>query len=94
MWKGRYQALAVSLGLMMMTGPALAWATAGTLDPQANYRITYQTGLSSAQTMDSARITNIVEIGGRRFLEVYLSGYNTPGYIDLDSVRSILPTIR
>ena len=75
-------------------GPRVAWANAGCLDPKMDYRITYQTGSTAAQTIDSAKITDIVEIGSRRFLVVYLGGYANAGYIDLDSVRSIVPNIR
>ena len=83
----------VAIGLLMVSSP-LVWAAVEGLDPEAEYQVTYQTGSTSAQTLGPAKITDIVELGSKRFLVVYLSGYKTKGYVDLESVRSILPTVR
>ena len=96
---GSADGLAWLLRFVIVAGSAIAspivvGANAGSLDPTTDYRITYQTGANAAQTLESVKITDIVEIGSRNFLVVYLGGYSFPGYIDLESVRSILPNVR
>lgn len=99
MKKGRRVELArlVMLGFSMMASAALWVATpghaaaAGTeFDPEMEYRITVQTG-NSAETLSPVKVGDVVEIGSHAFLVVYLSGYKAKGYVDLSSVRSILP---
>ena len=41
--------------------------------------------------MSSVKVVDIIEFGGRPFLVIYLPGYRTKAYLDLSSIRSIIP---
>ena len=81
----------VCSALCSMGVPPRALAGSSGFDPEIEYRVTYQTGSNSAQTLERVKVGDIVDIGSRAFLVVYLSGYKTRAYVDFDSVRSILP---
>ena len=84
----------ICLVSVLVVRPTHALATVSGFDPGMEYNITYQAGSNSAQTLVHAKVGDLVEIGSRTFLVVYLSGYASKGYVDLSSVRSILPANR
>ena len=85
--------LVLSAVLLMGGGAqAAAEATATGFDPDLEYNITFETSEKEAKTLISVHVLDTLEIGGRTFLVVILPGYRTRGFINIESVSSILPT--
>ena len=80
--------------VVLMTGSGHAWAeaTATGPDPDLEYNITFATSEKEAKTLLSVHVLDTLEIGGRTFLVVILPGYRTRGFINIESISSILPT--
>ncbi len=68
-----------------------AWAETPPLDATTDYNVTYQLARDQIKTVSSVKLVDALEIGGRSFLVILLPGYQTKAYIDLASVRTILP---
>ena len=78
--------------VLLMGGGAQAAAAATGLDPDLEYNVTFATSEKEAKTLISVHVLDTLEIGGRTFLVVILPGYRTRGFINIESVSSILPT--
>ncbi|MBI4004383.1 MAG: hypothetical protein HY353_05110 [Candidatus Omnitrophica bacterium] len=61
------------------------------VNPDTDYHVTYQVTTEQAKTVSSVKVVDIIEFGDRPFLVIYLPGYRTKAYLDLSSVRSIIP---
>jgi len=77
--------------LLVSCGTQAAAAATG-LDPELEYNVTFEISEKEGKTLTAVHVIDTMEIGGKTFLVVILSGYRTRGFIDIDSVRSILPT--
>lgn len=82
-----------------MIGAALLWVGGGNAiaqaagpDPELEYNVTFEISNEEAKTLTAVHVLDTAEIGGRRFLVVLLPGYRTRGFINIDSIRAILPT--
>lgn len=87
-------ALLLAAGLFTLSGRALAETM---VNPDVEYSVTYEASANEARTLEAVRVIKIVQLGSRSFLVLDLGGSPTAkqyGYIDLDSVRSILPTLK
>ncbi|GEM_PF-6947108 len=78
------------LGLLLSTATG-AWAAVGGVNPETAYNITYQVAQDQSKTASSVRIADTTEMGGKTFLVVYLPGYKTKAYLDMASIRTIVP---
>ncbi len=82
--------LAMLVGLLgAATGTA--WAAVAGVNPETEYNITYQVAEDQSKTASSVRIVDTTEMGGKTFLVIYLPGYKTKTYLDLASIRIIIP---
>jgi len=61
------------------------------INPETDYNVTYQLAMDQVKTASSIKIVDTVEFGGRPFLVVLLPGFRTKGYLDLASIRTIIP---
>jgi len=77
---------------LLLVCSAQARAAAAGLDPELEYNVTFETSEKESKTLTAVRVLDTMEIGGRQFLVVILPGYRTRGFINIDSIRSILPT--
>lgn len=82
----------VGLGLLLSAATG-AWAAVAGVNPETEYNITYQVAQDQAKTVSSANILDTTEMGGKTFLVVLLPGYKTKAYLDLDSIRAIIPVM-
>ena len=81
---------------LLLVGVALclagsAQAAVPGINPETDYHVTYQLAMDQAKTVSSVKILDVVEFGGRPFLVVLLPGFRTKAYLDLASVRAIIP---
>jgi len=80
----------VGVGLLLATATG-AWAAVTGVNPETEYNITYQVATDQSKTVSSVKIVDTTEIAGKAFLVVYLPGYKTKAYLDLASIRTIVP---
>lgn len=83
--------LLMGAALLAVGGSQTAGAATG-LDPELEYNVTFEISEKEAKTLTAVRVLDTMEIGGKTFLVVILPGYRTRGFINIDSIRSILPT--
>ena len=88
----RFKAGLVGAGLLLSTATG-AWAAVAGVNPETEYNITYQVAMDQAKTISSANILDTTEMGGKAFLVVFLPGYKTKAYLDLASIRAIIPVM-
>ncbi len=67
------------------------WPNFSSLPPDTEFNVTYEIG-NEASTLQRVKLGNVVVIEAREFLVVYISGSQTPAYVDFESVRSIVPS--
>ncbi|MBI2093901.1 MAG: hypothetical protein HYT88_04185 [Candidatus Omnitrophica bacterium] len=84
----------ISLGI---AAPALMAAPG--LDPETYYEIIFALNNERAQTIPNVNVIDVVKIGSREFLVITPHGLGgdgkgSKGYVDLSSVRSILPALK
>jgi len=77
---------------LLLAADGQAAAEAIGLDPELEYNVTFEISEKEAKTLTAVHVLDTAEIGGRRFLVVILPGYRTRGFINIDSIRSIIPT--
>jgi hypothetical protein len=82
----------VGAGLLLLTATG-AWAAVAGVNPETEYNITYQIAQDQSKVASSVNIIDTTEIGGKAFLVVFLPGYKTKAYLDLDSIRTIIPVM-
>lgn len=78
----------------VLLGAPCAQAGLTGINVDAEYQVTYEASDNQAKTLPRVRIGDTVLLGAREFLIVELPGSPTSwvkGYVDLTSVRSILP---
>ena len=83
----------VAIGVLI--GGSCAQAGINGVSVDAEYQVTYETSANQAKTLSRVRVGDTVLIGAREFLIIELPGSPTSwvkGYLDLQHVRSILPT--
>ena len=78
------------VGAVLCAASRAEAAVAG-INPETDYHVTYQLTTEQAKTVSSVKVVDIVEFSGRPFLVIYMPGYRTKAYLDLSSIRSILP---
>jgi len=78
------------LGLLLSMASG-AWAAVAGVNPETEYNVTYQVATDQSKTISSVRIVDTTEISGKAFLIILLPGYQTKAYLDLASVRTIIP---
>ncbi len=88
----RFKEGLVGAGLLLSTATG-AWAAVAGVNPETEYNITYQVAMDQAKTISSANILDTTEMGGKAFLVVFLPGYKTKAYLDLASIRAIIPVM-
>ena len=80
----------VLVGVVLLAVQSAEAAMAG-INPETDYHVTYQLTTEQAKTVSSVKVVDIIEFAGRPFLVIYLPGYRTKAYLDLSSIRSIIP---
>ena len=78
------------VGAVLCAAESAQAAVAG-INPETDYHVTYQLTTEQAKTVSSVKVVDIIEFGGRPFLIIYMPGYRTKAYLDLSSIRSIIP---
>ena len=78
------------VGAVLCAAESAQAAVAG-VNPDTDYHVTYQVTTEQAKTVSSVKVVDIVEFGGRPFLVIFLPGYRRKAYLDLSSIRSIIP---
>ena len=84
--------MAVMLGVLCAL-PMQGLAAVAGLDPDVEYAVVYEVG-KGAESIRPVKIVDLIEVGSRTFVVLALAGYKSKAYVDLDSVRSILPINR
>jgi len=76
---------------VVLCAAASAQAAVPGINPEAEYNVTYQLAMNEVKTASSVKIVDTAELGGRLFLVVLLPGFRTKAYLDLTSIRTIIP---
>lgn len=82
----------VGVGLLLATATGV-WAAVTGVNPETEYNITYQVAQDQSKTVSSVKIVDTTEMRGRAFLVILLPGYKTKAYLDLTSIRAIIPVM-
>ncbi len=80
----------VLLSEIVCGGVALSEAAVSGFDPETDYIVVYEVG-DNAESIKPVKILELTVIGSRTFMVVSLAGYKARAYVDLQSIRSILP---